>query len=148
MPFCASCGSQVEGNFCPKCGAAVGAGSTPPPAPGAQPPVAGAAPMADNVAGALCYLLVPAILFLMIAPYNQNKSVRFHAFQSIFLFVAMFAGSIVLGIVLVILHIWLFGLHSLYSLACFVAWIYMLITTFQGKTTVLPVIGPIAQQQA
>jgi uncharacterized membrane protein len=41
-----------------------------------------------------------------------------------------------------------FGIHSLYSLACFVLWIYLLITTFQGKTTVLPVIGPLAQQQA
>jgi uncharacterized membrane protein len=112
--------------------------------------VVGAAPMADNAASALCYLLIPAIVFLVIAPYNQKKTVRFNAFQSIFLFVAMVACSIALGIVLGILHMWFigFGIHSLYSLACFVLWVYLLITTFQGKTTVLPLIGPLAQQQA
>jgi len=111
--------------------------------------VAGAAPLADNVASALCYLLVPAIVFLVMAAYNRNKSVRFNAFQSIFLFVAMVAGSIVLGIVLAILHMWFaIGLDRLYGLACFVVLVYLLVTTFQRKTTVLPVIGPIAQQQA
>ncbi|MGA2039585.1 MAG: hypothetical protein ABSH42_09945 [Bryobacteraceae bacterium] len=147
MPFCASCGTQADGAFCPKCGAPVGAGAAP---PAGAPPVVSAAPMADNAASALCYLLIPAIVFLVIAPYNQNKSVRFNAFQSIFLFVAMVVCSIALGIVLSILHMWFigFGIHSLYSLACFVLWIYLLITTFQGKTTVLPVIGPLAQQQA
>ncbi|HEY1185802.1 MAG TPA: hypothetical protein VGE89_16535 [Bryobacteraceae bacterium] len=148
MPFCASCGTQVEGAFCPKCGAPVGTGAAPPPS--GAPPVASAAPMADNAASALCYLLIPAIVFLVIAPYNQNKTVRFNAFQSIFLFVAMVVCSIALGIVLGILHMWFigFGIHSLYSLACFVLWVYLLITTFQGKTTVLPLIGPLAQQQA
>ena len=147
MPFCASCGTQADGAFCPKCVAPVGAGAAP---PAGAPPVVSAAPMADNAASALCYLLIPAIVFLVIAPYNQNKSVRFNAFQSIFLFVAMVVCSIALGIVLSILHMWFigFGIHSLYSLACFVLWIYLLITTFQGKTTVLPVIGPLAQQQA
>ena len=148
MPFCASCGTQVEGAFCPKCGAPVGTGAAPPPS--GAPPVASAAPMADNAASALCYLLIPAIVFLVIAPYNQKKTVRFNAFQSIFLFVAMVVCSIALGIVLGILHMWFigFGIHSLYSLACFVLWVYLLITTFQGKTTVLPLIGPLAQQQA
>lgn len=152
MPFCASCGTQVEGQFCPKCGAPVGAGATPPPAPGAPPPMAGAAPMTDSVASGLCYVLgfITGIIFLVLAPYNQNRVVRFHAFQSIFFSLACIAGSIVLTIVLGALHMWFigFGIHSLYNLACFILWVYLLITTFQGKTTVLPLIGPIAQQQA
>jgi len=149
MPFCESCGTQADGKFCPKCGASVDGSATPSPGPGGPPLVAGAAPLADNVASALCYLLVPAIVFLVMAAYNRNKSVRFNAFQSIFLFVAMVAGSIVLGIVLAILHMWFaIGLDRLYGLACFVVLVYLLVTTFQRKTTVLPVIGPIAQQQA
>ena len=42
--------------------------------------------MTDNVASALCYALgfITGILFLVLAPYNQNRMVRFHAFQSIF----------------------------------------------------------------
>jgi len=112
--------------------------------------------MAENVASTLCYVLglVTGIIFLVLAPYNQNKNVRFHAFQSIFLHVAVIAGyivfSIVLGIFFSVLHIWFFrfALLSLYNLGCFVLWIYMLISTYQGKKVVLPVIGPIAQQQA
>jgi uncharacterized membrane protein len=42
----------------------------------------------------------------------------------------------------------LYFLFSLFWLACFVLWIYLLIQAYQGKTVVLPVIGPIAQQQA
>ena len=33
-------------------------------------------------------------------------------------------------------------------MACFILWLYMLSQAYQGKTMVLPVIGPLAQQQA
>src|ERR1700761_2283873 len=111
MAFCASCGSQVEGRFCAKCGATVGAGPAnlppqppPQPQPGASypPPVppASLAGMTDNAASALCYSLwlVTGVLFLLLAPYNQNRTVRFHAFQSIFLSVAVIIVAIALGI--------------------------------------------------
>jgi uncharacterized membrane protein len=116
--------------------------------------------MADNVASALCYVLgfVTGIIFLVMAPYNQNKTVRFHAFQSIFLCVAVIAIRIVLGMILgvFLFHGGMFGtfwvlyslLWSLYGLACFVLWLYIIIQTYQGKTIVLPIIGPIARQQA
>ena len=104
--------------------------------------------MADNVAGALCYLLgmITGIIFLILAPYNKNPAIRFHAFQSIFMNVACIAASIVLNMVFVMMHLW--ALTPLISLAFFALWIYMLVMTYQGKTIVLPVIGPIAQQQA
>ena len=142
MAFCASCGSQVSGSFCPKCGSAVGAAA---PTPTMQAQSAG---LADNAASALCYLLglITGILFLVLAPYNKNPAIRFHAFQSIFLNVACIAASIVLNMLLVMIHLW--ALTPLISLAFFAVWIYMLVMTYQGKTIVLPVIGPIAQQQA
>jgi uncharacterized membrane protein len=142
MPFCASCGSQVEGSFCAKCGAKVGT-----PGPAAPATVS----MADNVASALCYVLglFTGILFLVLAPYNRNPGIRFHAFQSIFLN----AGSIVLviglNLVVSILHLWsLDFLGSIIWLGFFIVWIYMIIQTYQGKTIELPVIGPLARQQA
>ena len=103
MPFCASCGAQVEGRFCAKCGSTVGAaGAAPQAAPSYPPPVPPptAAGMADNAASALCYVLgfITGILFLVLAPYNQNRTVRFHAFQSIFLNVGLFVVAIALGI--------------------------------------------------
>jgi uncharacterized membrane protein len=118
--------------------------------PGAPPPAAGTG-MADNVASALCYVLglITGILFLVLAPYNQNKTIRFHAFQSIFLHVAMIAVYIVLGI-LVRMMLGFVGvmLFPLIGLAVFVLWVYLIISAYQGKMVVLPVIGPLAQQQA
>jgi uncharacterized membrane protein len=171
MPFCANCGAPVEGRFCAKCGAVVAAGgppagagdpgamppppsaAVPPPAAGpmAPPPLPASAGMADNVASTLCYVLgfITGIIFLLIEPYNRNRTIRFHAFQSIFLSVAAIAIRIVLLFLLTSLRLWDFFLFStLISLAFFALWIFMLISTYQGKTIVLPVIGPLAQQQA
>jgi uncharacterized membrane protein len=121
------------------------------PPPGAAPGVA-AAGMTDNAASALCYVLglITGILFLVLAPYNQNKTIRFHAFQSIFMSVACIVFSMVFNMIIFSgLHMFsLLFLSPLISLAFFVLWIYMIITAYQGKTVVLPVIGPIAQQQA
>jgi len=162
MPFCASCGTQVDGKFCPKCGAAIVSGGAAPPPPDSAPaggpyvaPVA--APLADNVAAALCYALglITGIVFLVLEPYSKNRLIRFHAFQSIFMHVAVIAAYIVLGIVLrlLIAIVGFFGIFAgvlwpLLGLACFVLWLYLLISAYQGKTVVLPVIGPMAQKQA
>uniref|UniRef100_Q01ST3 Zinc-ribbon domain-containing protein n=1 Tax=Solibacter usitatus (strain Ellin6076) TaxID=234267 RepID=Q01ST3_SOLUE len=145
MPFCASCGSQVDGSFCAKCGARAG---TAVPASG---PAVQAAPLADNVASALCYVLglITGIIFLVLAPYNKNPKVRFHAFQSIFLHAGCIALAIGLNIVVSILHLWSFlFLGSIVWLGFFILWIYLIIQAYQGNTIELPVIGPIARQQA
>jgi uncharacterized membrane protein len=127
------------------------------PPPGATPvgaayqPAPAAAGMADNVASALCYALtlITGILFLVLAPYNQNKTIRFHAFQSIFLGVAWILISMVLNVVFIAMHMFsLLFLSPLIGLAFFVLWIYMIISAYQGKMVVLPLIGPIAQSQA
>src|SRR5664279_4575284 len=128
MAFCATCGAAVEGSFCAKCGSQVGAG---PSASGPAMQVSGA--MADNVASALCYLagLITGIIFLVLEPYNKNKVVRFHAFQSIFLHVACIVIWIGLHIVLGIVNIFgLFFLFSLLWLAFFVLWVILLIQTY------------------
>jgi len=158
MPFCASCGTQVEGKFCPKCGAAIVAGGAapPPPAPGTYAaPVS--APMADNVACMLCYVLglSTGIMFLVWEPYSKKRTVRFHAFQSIFLNVAIIAIDIVAGIVFRIL-LEILGFFAflgiifwpIFGLGCLILWLYLLFSTYQGKTIVLPIIGPLAQKQA
>ena len=159
MAFCASCGSQVDGKFCPKGGAAIVAGGAVPPPPGAGPyaaPVA-SAPMADNVASTLCYVLglITGIIFLVMDPYSKNRNIRFHAFQSIFLNVLIIVIEIVAGIVFrILLEIMgFFGLLAgiffpIFGLGCLLLWLFLLYSTYQGKTIVLPVIGPLAQKQA
>jgi uncharacterized membrane protein len=149
MPFCASCGSAVEGQFCGKCGSPVAATAAAGAQPGAAPTMAPASTaMADNVASALCYVLglITGIIFLLIAPYNQNRNVRFHAFQSIFLNLAWIAISIVGNIVLGMVHLWMFS--PLIWLAFMILWVFMILKTWQGSKIVLPVIGQLAQQQA
>jgi len=156
MPFCASCGSQVEGKFCPKCGAAIVAGgAAPPPSSGpvSSPYVApvAAAPLQDNVASALCYALgfITGIVFLVMEPYSKNRAIRFHAFQSIFMSVALFGIEIVLGFILTMLP-WsmYYFLWRIFGLALFALWAFLIYSAYQGKTIVLPVVGPLAQKQA
>ena len=145
MPFCASCGASVEGRYCPKCGTAVEPGAA---APAAAPaPTASAAGLPENTAAALCYLLglVTGIIFLVLEPYNKNKLIRFHAFQSIFLHVAVIIVWVAFRTVLP----WqMLFLLMLIDLAFFVLWIFLLIQTYQGKKIVLPVIGDLAAKQA
>jgi uncharacterized membrane protein len=143
MAFCPSCGAAVEGRYCPKCGTAVDASA--PPAV-SLPPVS-AAGLPENTAAALCYVLglVTGIIFLVLEPYSKNKLIRFHAFQSIFLHVAVIIVWVAFRSILP----WsMWFLVTLIDLAFFVLWLYLLIQTFQGKKVVLPVIGDLAAKQA
>ncbi len=40
--------------------------------------------------------IIPAIIFLVLEPYNKNRFIRFHSFQSIFFCVALIALSVAL----------------------------------------------------
>ena len=52
--------------------------------------------LSDTAASGLAYItIIPAIVFLVVAPYNQNPTIRFHSWQSIFLGIAWFAISLV-----------------------------------------------------
>ena len=114
--------------------------------------------MQDNVAGGLCYVLglITGIIFLVLEPYNRNRAIRFHAFQSIFAHVAIIAAMVVLwilgtviGAVIPMLGALLVGLVSLVVwLGAVVLWIVLMIKTFGGSKLVLPIIGPLAEKQA
>jgi uncharacterized membrane protein len=167
MAFCKNCGTPVEGAFCPKCGTpaaapAAGGVTPPPPAPQsyAQAPMA-AAPVAagasDNLMGALAYLFgfITGILFLVIAPYNQSKFVRFHAFQSIFLSIAWVAVFIALNILSAILTsiLGILGLlmglvGMVVGLGFFILWIMLMVKAYQNQRWELPIIGALAAKQA
>ena len=175
MAFCANCGADVQGRFCAKCGApaaAAGAGPAaqappppPPPPPAASPfpaaagpaPTAQAAGLEENLACALCYVLglLTGILFLVLAPYNQNRLIRFHAFQSIFLNIAWIAFYIVLTIVgFALFSIPFLGamlsivLHLVAFLGFFILWLMLMYKAYNRERWVLPFIGPLAEKQA
>jgi uncharacterized membrane protein len=118
----------------------------------AAPVVTGATGgLSDNVAGMLSYVtIIPAIIFLVLEPYNKSKFVRFHSFQSIFFFLAVAAAHIalsVLGVVPFLIFVTL-PLHALVSLAALVFWVILLIKANQGQMYKLPIIGDLAEKQA
>ncbi len=153
MAFCSNCGTQANGSFCPNCGAAMGsASSSAPPGSGSyvppgSPSALQAPGLTENVASALCYLfgLITGIIFLVLAPYNQNKTIRFHAFQSIFGHIALLVIAFLL---VVVTHGFGFALLPLYWLLCFLLWLYMMYTAYTNKKVKLPVIGDLAEKQA
>jgi uncharacterized membrane protein len=141
MPFCPTCGTQLaEGASCPKCAAAV-------PAAGAG---AGTG-LPDNLAGALAYFtFVPAIIFLVLEPYNKSRFIRFHAFQCLFLSAALFAIGIVLAMIASIPFIGLITipLHFLVWIGAIVVAIILMLKAYQNQMYKLPVIGDMAEKQA
>lgn len=151
MAFCPNCGAQAVGAFCPNCGSAISAG--PAAAAGAsyaRPVAAARSGISENVASALCYLFgfITGIIFLVLAPYNQNKTVRFHAFQSIFLSVAVIVIDVAWSLVSVVTHGIGFLLYPLLMLCFFILWLYMMYTAYTNKKVKLPVIGDLAEKQA
>lgn len=148
MAFCIACGGQIPAgaNACPACGRAV-AGA--PEAVGSAPAAVGG--LTDNVAGALAYVtIIPAIVFLVMEPYNRNRFIRFHSFQCIIGAVAWACLWIALGIVVRIPFFgWLTILvWPLISLGGFVIWLIVVLKAYQGQKFKLPVIGDIAEKQA
>ena len=176
-PTCTACGaSQGAPVAGPPPGAASGSYPPPPPGPGsyAPPPPGTYAPpppgtayqqvpaaqsgLTSNVAGALAYLVgaITGILFLVIDPFKSDRFVRFHAFQSIFFNLVWIAFWIVWTIVGLLLGAVSHGLffiiqlpiNLLLTVGGFCLWIYLMYAAYQGKMFQLPVIGPLAANQA
>lgn len=158
MAFCSGCGADVPAGsaFCKQCGrpVAAGEGSQPAPVhhsnPGTGAPAT--AGLADNVAGALCYVLgwLTGIIFLVI---DKRHSVRFHAAQSIVVFGglfvlywivgAMFATSIAFGSIGLG---WTFGytIFLVLRLVFFVLWLFLMFKAYQGEQFRVPIAANIA----
>ena len=163
MAFCTKCGAQLgEGmSFCAACGSATGSAAGGPPAPaagGATAPASGSVAMSSNVAGLLTYILgfITGVIFLVIEPYKNDKFVRFHAFQSIFLSAVWIGFRIVWGTI-VMGMIWspfsalwaLLGLISmLISLAFLACILFLMYKAYNNERFKLPIIGELAAKQA
>jgi uncharacterized membrane protein len=145
MAFCTVCGAQTPdgSTICPAC-SRTGAQA-------ARPATAAAGGLTDNVAGMLAYVtVIPAIIFLVIEPYNKSRFIRFHSFQSIFFCVALIALSVALSIFTFIpfIGLILIPLHLLIGLGGFALWIILMLKANQGQMFKLPVIGDLAEKQA
>jgi uncharacterized membrane protein len=145
MAFCNMCGTQIPDGTttCVPCSSRAGA------APAAPAAVAGSG-LQDNVAGMLAYItVIPAIIFLVMEPYNRNRFIRFHSFQSIFFCVALIIIHICLSILAIVplLVFITLPLHVLVWLASVAIWVVLLIKANAGQMYKLPFIGDLAEKQ-
>jgi uncharacterized membrane protein len=130
----------------------------PPPQPPAYvPPLPAASSpgLSDNVAAALAYVtIIPAIIFLVLEPYNRIPLVRFHAVQSIAFTIAYIVVQALVAIVrefvrFIPFSFVIFGaLHTLVFLGFFVVWLLVIFKASKGEWYRLPVIGDFAERQA
>lgn len=151
MAFCSTCGAQLPAGVtaCPACtGSASSSGTAAAPAPAVSAAGAG---LTDNVAGMLAYVtIIPPILFLVTAPYNRNRFIRFHSFQCLFLCVAFIAIGIALSILTAIplMALLTIPLHFLLGIGGLILWVVLLLKAYQGQMFKVPVVGDMAEKQA
>jgi uncharacterized membrane protein len=164
---CPVCHNEVspQNAFCNHCGAPMtaaapqaapaGAGATMPPPVYAVQPVAAGSGLSENAAGAIAYLtIIPAIIFLVIEPYNRIPFVRFHSWQSIGLCLAALVLQVIVSILEIMVHfipgiVLLFSLiHLAIGLGLFLVWLFVILKASKGEWYKLPLIGDFAEKQA
>jgi uncharacterized membrane protein len=146
---CPDCAAQMPETaaFCPGCGRSMQVGTRAHGKVGA---------LAENIAGALAYLtFVPAVVFLILEPYNKNRFVRFHSIQCLMLWVAAALVAVALKLVgLLLFMIPVVGpllvvlTFVVAGLAAPVVWLVLVVKAFQGETFKLPALGNLAERYA
>ena len=94
----------------------------------------------ENVASFLCYLgwWITGLIFVLIE--KENKTVRFHAIQSIGVFVVFW--------VIALIFVWVPFLNFILWIVVLVFWIILMVKAYQGKKIKFPWIGNFAEKKA
>ena len=100
----------------------------------------------ENVASALCYAIFFFSGIVILVMEKENKTVRFHALQSILWFVFL---SIVSQVARFFIWVPLLGglLGNIIWLVTVLSWAYLMYMAFIGKKFKLPMIGDVAESQ-
>lgn len=112
--------------------------------------------MAENVEGLLCYLGIFITGLIFYFTEKENKFVRFHALQSIFVTIFVFAVVIIEVLIGAILTTTLsFGVIAVWgiimtiiSIGFLALWIFLMVQAYMGKQVKLPLIGAFCEKQA
>ena len=145
MPFCSQCGNQVGATeaYCRQCGAGQPVG--PAGSPSGADPLAG---MPPRTASILCYIpgigWIASIIVLASEKFRRNRTVRFHAFQGLYLFVAWLLEDWVLRPMFLMapdLHI-----HRIIEALLLGMSIFMMVKAAHEEAYALPLFGELAQR--
>ncbi len=141
MPFCSQCVKQVGGRdaFCGHCGARQPQGAIP------TDPLSQISPRTASIC---CYIpglgWIASILVLASRRFRTNTTVRFHAFQGLYLFVAWLLDDWVLRPVTQFRpHL---PLHQLVQVALLIMSVFMMIKAAHDEAYSLPLFGELAQR--
>jgi uncharacterized membrane protein len=113
----------------------------------------------ENVASAACYVLgwLTGIIFFLME--KDNKTVRFHAMQSVLTFLPL---TILYWIISMIISMMFFGagmygaygawgilyvITNLIAIVMLILWLVLMFKAYQGEKFKLPIVGDIAENQ-
>jgi len=93
----------------------------------------------QGIAGVVCYFvpLIGGLVFLFLE--KENRLIRFHAVQSVLLWIVFLIALAVLG--------WIPVIGWLVGLVLIVVWLYIMYQALMERDRMLPVIGKIARKQ-
>jgi uncharacterized membrane protein len=149
MPYCPNCGSLVHDRdiFCGKCGTRQPTQAAPPP-----PPIDPLAGMNPRTASILCYIPVvgwiAAVVVLASKRFRTDQTVRFHAFQGLYLFAAWLVVDWAIRPIFQAIGEPVFRFDRVLEALLFGAAIFMIVKTNHGETYSLPVLGELAHRSA
>ena len=117
--------------------------------------------LSPNIAALISYLFIPWTSIAVIATEKENRFVRFHAFQSLFLGLGMIALTIILSVVIGVVTL-IAGAISPYagilvSVVSLIVWIVIafailalwalcLFKSYKGESYKLPLVGKFAEK--
>ena len=98
----------------------------------------------ENVAGALCYLLTWFSGLIILLLERENKTVRFHALQSLILFLGLHIIIIVISWIPLVN----FVVVSLLTILGIILWVVLIVQTWKGQQVKIPGVSDIAEKYA
>lgn len=136
--YCRACGARQPIAPPPPSAAA-------PPRPHAKDPLAN---MSPRTAAILCYIpligWIAAIVVLAAHRFRNDRAVRFHAFQGLYLFVAwLVVDQVIAPLLYMIPHVHLGGLLRAGMVA---VWVFMIVKASREEVYALPLVGELAER--
>jgi len=142
LPFCTKCGQEARSadRFCRRCGHAHPGGPATKPGESISP----------RGASILCYIpwfgWLASVWILTTEQFKGDRTVRFHAYQGLYLFVAWVISHWAIGLWFEVLFDHFPPVWKLAELLILGVWILMLVKTSNGSRYSLPVIGELSER--
>jgi len=105
----------------------------------------------ENIEGALCYLLIWISGVVFFAVEKDNKFVRFHAMQSILVFLPLSIIAWVFGGAFGLFYygpglLFLWWISWMIWAITIILWLILMLKAYQGEKFKLPIVGDIAEK--